>query len=399
MYRGYLIDYRKEKDDLYILKNKKSGVYYYSNYVSTKVYEGLDAKKSVNEIIEQLSQEFGAPIYFVEKMVLMAISQIQSKEEALHWKEDSRYPLRVSWRLTDRCNLKCLHCYATCESEAKQKELPLEQIKLIVDRLEQANIFEISLTGGEIFVRRDLRQIVEYINSKNISLALFTNATLVLNNYDWLKSCNIRRYNISLDGLEEEHDKLRGKGNFKRTIEAIKTLKKDSARVVINCVINSLNVHNLVNILHFFVDNKLEFQFSLMTPIGRGADNIDIVPKKEVYMQEIKKLQEEYEKLKIAGFIHNAYTGEDLQIDEDGETTVSDDKWVCNAGTTKFDIDVNGDVYCCPFSKSSLIGNITEKTVEELWDNKNRETFINFTKKYNGRFCKPIGDTMNEQNK
>ena len=199
--------------------------------------------------------------------------------------------------------------------------------------------------------------------------------------------------------MEEEHDKLRGKGNFKRTIDAIKLLQKDGARIVINCVINSLNVHRLVEILHFFVENKLEFQFSLMTPIGRGADNIDIVPKKEVYMEAVKKLQEEYEKLKIAGFIHNAYTGEDLQIDEDGETTVSEDKWVCNAGTTKFDIDVNGDVYCCPFSKSSFVGNITTKTVKELWENESRFNFINFTKTYNGRFCKPIGDTMNEQNK
>ncbi len=399
MYRGYLIDYRKEKEDLYILKNKKSGVYYYSNYIATKVYEGLDSKKSVKEIVESLANEFDAPSYFIEKMVLMAISQIQSKEDAIHWKEDSKFPLRVSWRLTDRCNLRCLHCYATCENEAKQKELSLEKIKSVVDKLEDANIFEISLTGGEIFVRNDLKEIIEYINSKNIALALFTNATLILSNYEWLKKCNIRRYNISLDGLEEEHDKLRGKGNFRRTMEAIKLLKKDSARIVINCVINSLNVNNLVNILHFFVDNKLEFQFSLMTPIGRGAENINIVPEKEVYMEAVKKLQEEYEKLKIAGFIHNAYTGEDLQIDEDGDTTVSEDKWVCNAGTTKFDIDVNGDVYCCPFSKSSFIGNIVDKSVEELWNDKGRGTFINFTKKYNGRFCKPIGDTMNEQNK
>ena len=399
MYRGYLIDYRKENDDLYILKNIKSGVYYYSNYVATRVYELLDKRVSVKEIVETLAKEYNAPIYFMEKMVLMAISQIQSKEDAVHWKQESKFPLRVSWRLTDRCNLKCLHCYATCESEAKQKELPLETIKSIVDKLEEANIFEISLTGGEIFVRHDLKEIIEYINSKNITLALFTNATLVLSNYEWLKECHIRRFNISLDGLEEEHDLLRGKGNFKRTVDAIKLLQKDGARIVINCVINSLNVHRLVEILHFFVENKLEFQFSLMTPIGRGADNIDIVPKKEVYMEAVKKLQEEYEKLKIAGFIHNAYTGEDLQIDEDGETTVSEDKWVCNAGTTKFDIDVNGDVYCCPFSKSSFVGNIVDKTVKELWENESIFNFINFTKTYNGRFCKPIGDTMNEQNK
>ena len=246
MYRGYLIDYRKEKEDLYILKNKKSGVYYYSNYIATKVYEGLDSKKSVKEIVESLANEFDAPSYFIEKMVLMAISQIQSMEDAIHWKEDSKFPLRVSWRLTDRCNLRCLHCYATCENEAKQKELSLEKIKSVVDKLEDANIFEISLTGGEIFVRNDLKEIIEYINSKNIALALFTNATLILSNYEWLKKCNIRRYNISLDGLEEEHDKLRGKGNFRRTMEAIKLLKKDSARIVINCVINSLNVNNFI---------------------------------------------------------------------------------------------------------------------------------------------------------
>jgi MoaA/NifB/PqqE/SkfB family radical SAM enzyme len=230
-------------------------------------------------------------------------------------------------------------------------------------------------------------------------LALFTNATLIMSNYEWLKKCNIRRFNISLDGLEKEHDMLRGKGNFNRSIDAIKKLKEDGNRVVINCVINSLNIHDLINILHFFVENKLEFQFSLMTPIGRGKDNIDIVPQKEVYMDAVRELQAEYEKLKIAGFIHNAYTGEDIQIDEDGDSSVSNDEWMCNAGTTKFDIDVNGDVYCCPFSKSSLLGNINECSVKELWSSKNRSDFINFTKKYNGRFCKPIGDTMNEEGK
>ena len=62
------------------------------------------------------------------------------------------------------------------------------------------------MTGGEPTLRKDLKEIIEYINSKNITLALFTNATLVLSNYEWLKECHIRRFNISLDGLIQVND-------------------------------------------------------------------------------------------------------------------------------------------------------------------------------------------------
>ena len=83
-----------------------------------------------------------------------------------------------------------------------------------------------------------------------------------------------------------------------------------------------------------------------------------------------------------------------MYIYKNKQKEVVKDEWVCNAGSTKMDIESNGDVLSCPFCKTSELGNIKTDSVQKLWANPNRQKFLKATKIKKGRFCAPIANAI-----
>lgn len=91
-------------------------------------------------------------------------------------------PLSGGIEVTQRCNLRCLHCYCRREpgdASARAEEMSFATIRHIVDQAAEMGTFSLLLTGGEPLLRPDLLDIYDYIKSKGILPILFTNGTLV----------------------------------------------------------------------------------------------------------------------------------------------------------------------------------------------------------------------------
>ena len=126
------------------------------------------------------------------------------------------------WHITDKCNLRCAHCYQ--DDYTDNSDLPLEELKLIADKLFRTlskwkKKGDISITGGEPFTRRDLFSFLEYLDtSKCVSnLDILSNGTILTNeNVERLRSLNkLHSVQISLDGASPEtHNEIRGHGNI-----------------------------------------------------------------------------------------------------------------------------------------------------------------------------------------
>ena len=142
-------------------------------------------------------------------------------------KEQKLYAALVE--LTYRCNLRCSHCYAV-ESESAKRELTTSDSINLFDELYDNGIFRLTLTGGEIFVRNDILQIIEYAYKKGILIDLFSNATLL--NEEIVKKLvdfHIRSFQVSIYSHKpgsKIYDAIGIKVRFERSFNALRLLKK-----------------------------------------------------------------------------------------------------------------------------------------------------------------------------
>lgn len=150
---------------------------------------------------------------------------------------------------TARCNLNCRMCYFKKGLIADSAQLPLDKIEMILNKI--PSMKKVTLIGGEIFVRKDIFDLLDMLKARKISVHLTTNGTMINeSNARRLKgNDNIEAIGVSLDGTKELHNSIRGsKTAYDRTIEAIRIMKRDFA-VYIVCVITRENIPYLASIV------------------------------------------------------------------------------------------------------------------------------------------------------
>ena len=128
-----------------------------------------------------------------------------------HWKASNPRLTGIHWCVTGFCNLNCRHCYMESPS-GRYGELAFEDMVRLIEQFERANVLQISLTGGEPFLRQDILDIVAMLAEKRIRLSqIYSNGLLITE--DHLKAIKRTgfspRFQISFDGVGA-HDYMRG---------------------------------------------------------------------------------------------------------------------------------------------------------------------------------------------
>jgi radical SAM protein with 4Fe4S-binding SPASM domain len=118
--------------------------------------------------------------------------------------------------LTDRCNLRCRHCYTGASSGGK--ELPAESVVGVLSEFESMQGLRVMLTGGEPLCHSKFWEINKELPRFSVRKVLFTNGLLLKKSM--LADLNVDEIQFSIDGFEQSHDALRGKGTYRRTIAA-----------------------------------------------------------------------------------------------------------------------------------------------------------------------------------
>lgn len=172
----------------------------------------------------------------------------------------------LHFELTNKCNLRCKHCYNIKYLESPEQELTLHQIKKIIDLAKSVGCEDIGFSGGEPFARNDFFDIIEY--SKDYPIHVLSNGVLI--DKDIVTRLNaipelILEIRISLDGLNS-HDKLRGV-SYSEVLNHVQLLLNNDYVVTINTMITEDNLLELDNMFTLFskmkVDRwRLDFIFS-----------------------------------------------------------------------------------------------------------------------------------------
>ena len=172
------------------------------------------------------------------------------------------FPDSVILKLTEACNLRCKHCFYANQPGFynKNSELTTNEILELVDFLaDEINILSITLTGGEVFIRKDFFEILKHIKQKYLPVIIQTNGILV----DEVKAQQLGEVlnyktdsvQISLEGADSKsHDEIRGSGTFEKTINAIKLLRQNSVRVRINMTLTTVSAPKMDSIFELCDD-------------------------------------------------------------------------------------------------------------------------------------------------
>ena len=167
-----------------------------------------------------------------------------------------KFIFSAHWSITGKCNLKCKHCYMSAPQN-KYGELTKEQCFDIIDKLSQANIYRVALTGGEPLVHKNFWDIVDKLSSRKICITqIYTNGVLINQKLlDNFKKRNLNpEFSVSFDGIGC-HDWLRGlDGAEKSVIKAIKALVSNDFRVSAEMSLNKNNKHSLYDSVVFLAD-------------------------------------------------------------------------------------------------------------------------------------------------
>ncbi len=153
----------------------------------------------------------------------------------------------IELQITNRCNLRCKHCYIKTENFS---ELSIEQIKIILKEFEEMQGLRVLITGGEPLIHSNFKKINEILPDFFIRKVLLTNGVLL--NKRTLEKLNVDEIQISIDGLEAAHDSLRGKGTFKKALTGVIQALNAGFHVSISTMIHRLNLQDLHHMKRLF---------------------------------------------------------------------------------------------------------------------------------------------------
>lgn len=237
--------------------------------------EGMDFLKRCDgtRTVRELRPEEGFLSYCLEEGVLETLPEPSPRpvRVGLNERPSLRY---LMVEVTDRCNLRCRHCYL---GEAGKEDLAPETLLRLLDDFDEMGGLRLLVTGGEPLLYPHFDLLDRALAERTFRPVLITNGTL-FEDYD-LGSTNFLEIQLSLDGLEEGHDLLRGKGTFRRAMEALRKTLAAGLDVSVATVIHRGNLGELEELGKHLEELGVS-SWTLEYPVawGRMAENLDLVP-------------------------------------------------------------------------------------------------------------------------
>lgn len=197
-------------------------------------------------------------------------------------------PLVASIKVTQRCNLRCIHC--TWVNKIKE-DLPLERWKEIIDTTYERGCYIIFIEGGEPTLREDLVEIVKYIRQKGMLCVLFTNGTRGLPN------CDLDAIWMSIDGNETSHNQIRGEGAYQKVMDTLdKFPDKNTFSMTTLSKVNASDIEAICRDLSSTSLKGLIFNF--MYPYKGTADQYALSTEERIACaNQILELKQKYPKI------------------------------------------------------------------------------------------------------
>ena len=278
---------------------------------------------------------------------------------------------QLFWECTLRCNMRCRHCGSDCKISTVHPDMPFadfEKVLLRVREVYDPHKLLIILSGGEPLMRDDLAACGRRIKSLGFPWGLVSNGLLMTDaRIDELLASGMRTATVSLDGLEEDHNWMRGVPNaFERASAAIRRLAGESIPFDVVTCVNQRNFPRLEEIKKYLISLGLrQWRIFTVFPVGRAATD----PQLQLDNQQYRALMDFIVSTRREGRIHLSYGCEGFLGPYEGR--VRDHLFSCQAGLTIASVRIDGAISGCTSIRSHFDqGNIYEDDFIDVWQNR-----------------------------
>jgi radical SAM protein with 4Fe4S-binding SPASM domain len=264
-------------------------------------------------------------------------------------------PLSVQLDLTYRCNERCVHCYLDHDDHG---EMTTGEIKKLLDELASAGVFILTLSGGEIMLRKDFFELLEYARRLTFCVKLKTNAILIRQpEAERIRALGVDSIQVSIYSHRPEvHDAItKVPGSLTRSLDAIRFLKARGLKVIVASVLMLQNSRDYPGVRSLAAELGVSFTFDpTVTPKMDGDRSILSLNVGDAVLKDL--------------FRDSALVGDVEQFCALPATADADilEDVPCSAGHTACYVSPYGDVYpCVQFPLPS--GNVRRSRFLDIW--------------------------------
>jgi radical SAM protein with 4Fe4S-binding SPASM domain len=278
------------------------------------------------------------------------------------------------WETTLRCDQACRHCGSRA-GVARPNELTTDECLDLVRQLAELGVMEVTLIGGEAYLRPDLLDIVRAIRSRGMHCTMTTGGRgLDRELAHALAHAGLGSASVSIDGVEATHDRLRSNNSYRDAVAGMRALREAGVRLTVNTQINRLSLPDLPAILELLASEGAEaWQIMLTVAMGRAADEPDVLLQPYDLLELFPLLDALAARCDELGV--RLYPGNNVGYFGPYEnrlrgTLPRGHATSCAAGKTTLGIESDGLVKGCPSLPSEAWGGgtIREHSLVELWE-------------------------------
>lgn len=239
--------------------------------------------------------------------------------------------------ITERCNLRCRHCYA---GEAGDHSLPVWQVLSAAEELEALQGLRLMLSGGEPLLHPDFWEINDCLDQLDLRVILMTNGTLV--DETIARRLKVQEVQVSLDGMADSHDLIRGRGSYDKTLGSVKLLKAAGLDVSIATMVHAGNLGEFGELAALVGELGVrEWSIDQPSVAGRMSDSRELLVDPELAAPLLD--------LSFGGAIHEPFPG-----------------FAC--GSHLMAVTAAGGMARCGFYANEPVGNLSGEGLEAGWE-------------------------------
>ncbi len=289
----------------------------------------------------------------------------------------------VVWNITQRCNLKCQHCYAAGEANVAQ-ELTTEECLRAIDGFAEFGCPVVLFSGGEPFIRPDILELAAYAREKGLRVVFSTNGTLITPTLaEKIHALGVSYVGISIDGTAATHDAFRGvPGAYEQSLKAIRACREAGVKVGLRVTLTRANVKEIPAIFRLMREEKIpRICLYHLVYTGRGAalraNDLSHEETRQAVEQIIQETRASFEQghplevLTVDNHADAPYLW--MKMEREAHPRANDVLQLLrmNGGNSSGHglscVSWDGTVYPDQFWRNKPLGNIREKSFGEIW--------------------------------
>lgn len=367
---------RKEKKYVFLFEPVTCSVTrmnynFYTDLINNNIK--ISSNREIYEILKKQNIIYSEEIIKREELPLNSAYGINN----LYSLKGVKAPFLIIWAITPKCNLDCIYCFPQVNNKKNNfLELSMKQIDIILKKIIKAQIFHVTITGGEPLLYRGIWDIFTKLENSNMKVGIVTNGTIL--NEDIIEKFSTKyKYvdiSVSLDSINSEVNAItRGEGTLEKTLLFVKTFIKFCKFLSISITLNRYNYETLEETIDILKKMKItHFNIADLKPFEKK--NYDKIKLTKTQQLEIKD-----KILKLIDLNKDIYINPtELLIFSMLEENKEQKIMKCPAGGSVGYIDFKGNFYPCTQLPTFCLGNLLEKnSILSLWrTSENRKNLL-----------------------